>query len=656
MRHSLLPALAALIAAATYGCGSSSDGDDDDNLQPFDVVTVPFGVAAAAPIVADGPWMAFLASEASTGATDFNGDGDAIDAVAVRVNTTGKAWTNLDVAAQAIAFANRTLFLVVSEAADGKNWNLDPDTDDLVLLYHAPGDPEPTFLAELSQTATTPMVEVDDSVFFVSATTVPMLTGETNLLRADVDTSGGVPTMPVMVTTSIVDPNGDGVSVDLLGAADGLVFLAIDETVDGELNADGDALDLSVLALLDGVGDVTMIHGTGTAVDPTAPFDALETQDGWTVAWLVNELDQGVNLNEFIAGVTFPLDWQPTNCAGFEDADMDDDVLHWGVFSDFAGITPVNTGLVGSVGPEQYVYIHPDEFVGVVSLESDEGSGGGCNLNGVPGGDTDTNDRIFRWVDASDDTAPVLPVTDPNQLVALVATVPGLYGDSTGGVVAFDGFWAALVDEAADGRDHDNDAGTDNLVIGANNPNNAGNGWNFLHGTQDNPVSATWLAADAQNGSRFLVAFDEGLGGLDLNLDGDDNDSVPTFPHSLNGTVLEFPGFGVAVPQSNAGIVTAKGVGYYRVSETAEDNTDVNEDGDDDDYVLQRIGLSTNDLPTYMGTLNNEDMPAVIFETGATPQFGAFLYDEKMVSSGNKQDLNDDGDGDDFVLRYFRLP
>ena len=203
-------------------------------------------------------------------------------------------------------------------------------------------------------------------------------------------------------------------------------------------------------------------------------------------------------------------------------------------------------------------------------------------------------------------------------------------------------------------RDHDGDAGDDNVLVAAHNPTNVGTGWNFDHGSQNaGPVNVTWMARDPQNATRFLAALSEDVIDIDLNNDGDKFDSVPTFPTSHNGTILKFPGYGIAVDASNAGIVGARGVGFYRLSENDEQE-DWNGDGDMADAVLQRIGLTTNDLPTLMGTLNNEDLPAVSFEVG-TPQFGALLFQETLQGVAGK-DLNGDGDATDFVVRYFRMP
>ena len=61
---------------------------DDDESNNFVTRTLSQSVAAASPIAVTDQYMAFPASEATTGAggTDFNGDGDLIDGVMTVLN------------------------------------------------------------------------------------------------------------------------------------------------------------------------------------------------------------------------------------------------------------------------------------------------------------------------------------------------------------------------------------------------------------------------------------------------------------------------------------------------------------------------------------------------------------------------------------------
>ena len=646
-RRVLLPTLLALAACA----GSSSDSEDDD--ESFVVKTTKQGVASTTPIHLAGKWLAYLASEASTGAggTDFNGDLDTSDAIAIRVNTKNGKQTPLNVAVESMAFVGPVLFMAVNEADDGFDWSGDTVLDDRVLLYNEPGDPAVTWLpgALLHPTAARPMVAVGDRLFFV-ADTPPTVLGDTDLFMTKVTSP---PTAPVRVTTGIVDPvNNDGVSVEILDEDDGIVFLTMNEAVDGELNGDGEAFDTTVLAILDGTADGTEVISTGLSVESAADVSALSTGSDWIVAFLVDETDQGTSLND--RGLFDPA-WEVPSClVGLPDLDLTDNVLHWLLYSDFvAGGSVVNTGLVGTPTAGEYVYIHPDEFVGVVSLEDDHGLTA-CDLNA----DGDDLDQVFRWVDASDPTADPLPVTDSTKLLALAATIPGA-ADSTGGVVVVSNLWAVLVDEAAEGNDdHDGDGddGNNVLLIATHNPSNLGQTWNFDHGTTNpGPVSVTWMADDTRNDDRFLAALSETLAQQDFNGDGDMLDSVPTFPEKVPGSSpprLAFPGVGFAVDPTNAGIVVAKNTAFYRLSEADEGATDINDDGDANDFLLNRVGLGGG-FPVNMGILNNQDTPAGVFALSGV-QAGAYIAQETLIGATGK-DINGDGDAMDFVVRYFRI-
>lgn len=641
-----------LLVLAACGSSSSDSGDPDGT---FVVRTTSQGVASSTPLVIDDHWLAYLADESTTGAggTDFNGDTDKIDQVPVRVNTASGAQTVLGVATEAIAFANRTLFLVVSEVDDGTIWNGDAALDDDVLLYHKPGDATPTFLATLAGSVDTPIVAVGDRLYFVAddpaAAGGAVADGLSNLFYVSVDVAGGDPSAPVQVAESVGDL-GDGVEVEPLAWEGGILFLTVDEGVDGELNGDADSGD-DILVLLNTDAMTGEVLSTDLAVDRDGDVAALQRQGDYWIAFLVDEAAQSQNLND--GDGLFGANWDPENCAGVDDDDQDDYILHWLLYTDFVGSgNVVNTGLVGNVGAGEYVYVHQQEFVGVVSYESEFGPAG-CDLND----DGDVNDRIFRWVDASDPNAAVLPVKEVAKLVALPTNVPGSSDDSTGGVVAVSNLWVVIVDEAQDGRDYNGDimgdAGylTDQWVL-AHVPANVGQGWNADHGTGvPGPVGVTWMADDPRNEDRFLAAISEAALDQDFNGDGDKLDSVPTFPSKVSGSTLTFPGIGEAVEQANAGLVTASGIAYYRVSEADEDR-DLNKDGDKTDQMLQRVGIASGG-PVTMSTLGNFDGPAAVLGPDKA-QVGAFLVQEAQFGPAGT-DLNKDGDATDVVVRYFRL-
>ena len=637
-----------------FAVGCSAAKDESKPAATFQIRNTPDGVAPSTPLLIDGPWLAYLASESASGNTDMNGDGDMSDAIAVRINTGSQGRTMLGVATRSMVYLNATLFLVVSEADDKKIWNGDGDMNDLVLLYVESAATTPTFFATLDPAAAT-VVAVDDRLVYVDPA-APVAEFATNLMSTTVSTPGAIPDMPVPVTSTIDDAADDGVSLSIWRVDDGMLFLTMDETVDGDLNGDGNPNDTTVLALYDGGDVAAQVTSVGKAVDPLSNVTVLRDGTDWTVAFLVNEQGEEANLND---PLLFDPTWQPFNCAFAADADMDDDVLHWLLYSDFLA-TPANvrnTGLVGRALQSDKLYLMESAgrvFAGVVSLESDEGSGAGCDLNG----DSTWNDLIFRWVEASDPLATPLPEAGEDKMLALATTIPGFYGPSSGGVIPMDAVWVVLVDEAADGHNHDGDAGTDNLLLAAIVPSNPVGNWNFNHGTSNpGPVSVTWMADNLTESNSFVAALDEDVLGSDLNFDGDEIDSVPTFPELSSANILKFPGYGVAVKEDDAGVTTARGLGFFRVSEKHNNlgggvGIDLNGDGDDNDYVLYRIARAPNASPIYMGTLNSLPIPSITFETEGVPLVGAFLYDEAAA----KVDLNKDGLANDLVVRYFRFP
>jgi hypothetical protein len=641
-----------LFLAPLLVLGGGCTTAEDDAGPTFVLKNTPDGVAASTPLLADGFLLAYLASEGSSGGTDLNGDGDKIDAIAIRVNTSSGSRHQLGVACKAMAFLNRTLFLVVSESADGKDWNGDTDSVDTVLLYVESAATTPTFYAELDGSHATAMAVVGARLLFATAT-APVAEFETNLMSTRVSSAGAAPDAAAAVTSTILDSDSDGVSLALWKVADGMAFLTMDETVDGDLNGDADALDTAVLALIDGDA-AAQVTTTGLAVDTAGPVEALADSGDWTVAFLVDETDQGVNLNDPKLKELDPA-WQHPNCVAVPDADLDDQVLHWCLYSDLLATGKVvNTGLVGGGDPTEFVYIMKSgaqTFVACVSRESDEGTGPGCDLNG----DLDQGDRVFRWVDATDPSAAALPVNDDAKLHAVADAVPGFNGDSTGGVVALDPLWVILVDEAADGRDHDGDP-ADNRLIAALVPALVGENWNFDHGSSDaGPVSVTWMARNARTRTSFVAALSEASLGSDLNGDGDQADSVPTFPERFSGNTLSFPGVGIACDADDAGIVSGAGVGFFRLSEAEDGNNDYNDDGDTNDFLLARLHMSTGDSPALMGGLNTLSVPAVSLAESGAPKFGALLFQEDQ-NGATGHDLNGDGDANDFVVRYFRFP
>ncbi|MCP5021280.1 MAG: hypothetical protein GY930_05850 [bacterium] len=616
---------------------------DDDEGNSFVAKTLAHSVAASSPIAVSDQYMAFPASEATTGAggTDFNGDGDFIDGVITVVNLgtdavvqTGAA-LNPGVGDEGLAWVNGVLFFVVSESADGTDWNTDSDMVDDVLVYWHAGNATATFYDTLSGTS---IFESNGELFYESDTAAVALR-DSDLYAADVPTAASAPSAPRLIQTSLVDPGGNGIDVSLLGESNGVLWMTVSEVLEsGNLNGDGDALDTRVLALMGtGSGGVIQVVPQTLRTD-AATVEVLTDGADRMVAYFVDEITMGANLND---PLLFAGAWKPSQCVGHEDADTLDEVLHWLNLTDFTTgpvvNAPTNTGLVGG----GQIYSLGAQWLAVVTDESDEGT---CDLNN----DGDTADEVLRWVET---TAAPLPVTDDTKIIALDTTTAG----GSGGVIALNGdLWVALVDEAADSNDYDGDPGSDKEFLGVLDPNLSGTAWNFDQGSATF-IQVSWMAQDPALDFRFLAAMRESSTGIDRNSDGDITDSIPTFPvEGGNPRELDFPGVSVAVERNNAGMTTHGNYGYYRISE-ADQRFDYNLDGDESDTILQRVDLTGGSQATSMGVLDNLNRDSVMVGRGTNPQGVVWLAPENMEGAAGT-DLNGDGDALDLVVRYARLP
>ncbi|MDP6988041.1 MAG: hypothetical protein QF903_01015 [Planctomycetota bacterium] len=619
-----------LVLASTallFACSSGSDEDPLDITQ----LTATQALLPSSTVVVSAERIAFLADEETTAVdgTDFNGDGDTLDAIPVAVDSRTGEEVALNVAARDLAWVGEELFVVTDEADDEADWDADGDTDDRVLLHWSP-TAELSFVATLATGGARQILAVDDDLLFLA---------RAEALAGPLESSLGVVhhDSPTVVRDVLTTDTLGELSPELLGADEGLVFLALDELGEGrDLNGDGDADDGRVLALLDGTGDVAVgyvfhLRNTELALpsSPATPLRASATGDhDWLVGFLVDEADQGgTNLND---PLLFTVAWQPDQCVGEEDADADDEVLF---FLDFAawdadpmGSPAANTGLVGS----RRIAIVGD-FLATVSPEADEGT---CSLND----DGDPDDDVLRWVRAS---TPVAPPTSAADLLA-VAAIPG----GSWGVAELEGRLVVTVDEAADGRNHDDEEDVDRDLVAWLSPS-AGGPFVFDHepGSGEVYATATWMG-EQHDRERLGVAFGEEPSG-DINEDGDSSDSVPTFARFEDSPQeLLFPGFAVAVDHDNAGIEVQNGWAFYRVSE-AEDSTDWNGDGDTFDSLLWRTQLSSG-LTHVLSVLNTEDAPAVVTQDRDGADVSVWLVNEAQAG-----DANGDGRADGYALRYF---
>lgn len=617
-----------IFAACSSGSSSSSS---------FTIRSTQQSVAASTTVVIAGRNLAYLADEATTGAggTDFNGDGDKIDSIAVAVDMGTHVETVLNVAAQRLAWIGSELYLVVDEADDEVDWNTDLDTTDLVLLHW---------------NATTPLEFVDE----IGSSGLQMVAIGTNLFyTASVTPAGALASnvkvisssAPLVATAIPTTDAVDDLSPEIIAEEEGLIFLALDETSEGrDLNGDADSTDTHVLALLDGSVVTGVIRNVALALpSDSGPFRARKvTTSDWQVGFLVSESDQGsTNFNNVAAG--FSASWVPSQCTT-ADTDPADSVLF---FLQFAAwntnpltSAPRNTGLVG----EDRIAI-ANGFIATISREADAGP---CDLNG----DGDTSDHVVRWTQIVASPAPILPLNTAANIRALF-DVPG----GTHGLAELDGRFVISVSESEDDVDINGGGQTLNL-LGWLSPSTSAAAWDFTHGSAPTSfVGASWMAEQPDR-TRLDVALEERVNNVNINAhtpaivgeDTDAGDSVPTFADFVGSSTLSFPGVAIAVDEDNSGIVIARGFGFYRVSE-AEDSRDWNNDGDETDFVLWRTSLSQG-TSTYMGISNSLSRAAITVNLRENPSGGAYFALESQQGVGGI-DLNGDGDTNDYVVRYF---
>lgn len=643
----LVPALlvpAALLAACS---GSSSDSD-----RSFVVRSTSHTVDGTTPVIVAGAWAVFFSDENFLGpaGTDLNGDGDTADDVAVAVDLRRGREFLLGAAADDAAVIGNEIYLDVDEAEDDVDWDLDGMADDRVLLHWTRSTDTLVYVDTLSpQAGTTAVLAVEDRLYYASAT-APAGVDETSLRRIE----RADPLVPVIVGN---EAGAGNLSPALLGEAEGLLLLTLDETVEGvDLNGDGDMTDASVLALLDATDEAARVKSVELAIfGPGAPFAARRTSgtsttSDWLVAFLVDEAAQGANLNDQALFTQMLL---PDSCVGTPDMDMVDQVLHYLEFQAFlAGTaTPVNTGLAGM---DRVLAV--DGAVATLSPETDAN----CDLNE----DTDTADVMARWVRTQ---LPVQPPRDPSLLLAIETALPG----GAMGLASLGDRIVAVVSETQDDRNHDGKAQEHELVAWLD-PTRANPTWTFAHqsgsvashgtgvfdsmGDSEPYAGASWMGVE--EAERLPIAFLEevpgtnpDVGPLNTNLscnfvmkDTDVTDALPTWCDFEPGPTLDFDGVGYAVVPNNAGIVVTEGQVFFRVSEML-DNVDYDGDGTKTDVILMRNPRGTCQ-PRPMAVCSTIAGP-VVFTDGR--RGAAFLASEGPTG----RDLNGDGDQNDLVLRYF---
>jgi hypothetical protein len=646
-------AVSACTAVALCVTACTQNNSSSDTLF-FEAMSTKQAVTASTILRIQERWLAYLADEASTGAlgTDWNGDGDTADQIAVLVNMASRTTVVLDTSADDIAIIGTQVYLVTDEAKDNKDWNLDGDTlapDDLVLLHvngNGAGPGQVTYVATLSRAGTGPRIlATDNKLFFEDIPSAPLVAPQTTLEYV----TNSSPTTPVRILDADLTQTA---APHLMALDEGLLFTTLDENTEGrDVNNDGDTTDSFCLALVDTTVTTPKVREVGLAVaSATSPVRAFDRGTGdWVVSFLVDEAAQGgVSLNN-ANNFTVVTGWRPTQCTGAVDTDASDQVLHYLVYKAWVAGTvpaqPINTGFAGA-DRILTVLRGGATYVATIVPEGDDGNCTGTSLNG----DGDQLDRVLRWFKVVNVLGQSDVFGDVTGLIA-IANVPG----GTFGISDLDGKFLVVCDEAADSRNHDAQP-ADHQVIGWLDPADGATAtWEFDDGTGAGvqATGASWMA-DQPDRERLLVAFEESVFGLPINSsDNDLNDSVPTLGRfdPTNPVDMDFPGIAVAMSSNNAGMAIVHGSCFFRVDEAA-DNRNWNGDSDKSDKVLFRTSVSSLSGTIFVSTLNSLNRPAVEFGTSPQSDVGAaFIADE----SQQNKDFNADGDTDDFVVRWMRI-
>ncbi|MEQ1894216.1 MAG: hypothetical protein ABL998_16870 [Planctomycetota bacterium] len=633
----------ALTASLCLAACGSGGGDGSS----FEINTTDSAAVPSAPLVVAGDWLIYFASEGFSGpaGTDFNGDGDTLDQVAVAVNLASGVETNLGVAARGATALGSEVFLAVDEADGNTDFDTGPATK-VLLHWNALVGVE--FVDELLDVAR-PLLPTNGRLYYASAATPAG--DETNLRTL----TAAAPTTPVVIENEI---GGGTLVAELLEQQAGLLFCKLDESDNGaDQNGDGDTNDDHVLALLDTTDAAGRLKSTALAMaDDDAPLAAdLIAAGDWLVAFLVDETAQdGTNFND---QTLFAQPLLTENC-GVSDADALDQVLFFLEYADFlsGAAQPVNTGLAGHDRVLAF-----DGFVATISDESEAS----CNLNAATG-DADTSDHVARWVEA---VLPISPARLSAQMHALATATPG----GSFGLSVLSDRLIAVVDEDADSSNLDGKV-LEHELVGWLDPSVSTPAWDFSHqsstrshgtgifdsdGDSEPFAGTSWMAAEAVGGRLGLVFLEEvpgtntNVGSLNTNVncapvakDSDKTDGLPVWADFESGPTLDFDGMGYAVDKANAGIELVDNFAFFRVSES-DDNRDYNADGQINDIVLFRNPLTTCG-PVPMATSSLVAGQAI--ETDGV-RGAAFLSSETQADV----DFNGDGDKTDLVARWFKL-
>jgi len=552
------------------------------------VEIINVGVDASLGFEIQGDFVAIRTSEARSGNTDLNGDGDAADFVLQVFDwSTGLVRNSGLEASGGFRMSDRYIAFTVLESRQG-GADLNGDGDALDLVQHV-FDAETGVVTNLGLATSTFRIEGDLLAF----TVIESAQGASDR-NGDGDSKDGV--------LHLYRPSSGTLTNVGLDAAGGFVSngthaaFAVSESNQGgaDRNGDGDALD-TVLHLVDGSSGAAANLGFATL--------SLQFQlDSNLVAFVVRESSQG---NQSLNG----------------DSDVNDNVLH---LYDIAAMTTSNLGRAAT------------SFKlagGVVAFAQPESAQGAADANG----DGDVFDDVLHYFEAASST-----------MTNLSSAVEGFQLDAAHLAFGVREFRQAAADLNGDGDTadlvlhlHDIAAsstvnlGTDAtlgfkldgetlLAFGAWEP---GQGAGDLNGDGDisdyvlhvyDIISGNLINLEVDPSGGFqsfqldgkTLTFgvqEQAQGATDLNLDGDTADIVLHYFQAGAGSIVNL-GFDVS-----AGHQVRSDRIAFGVTEARQGLTDLNGDGDTGDVVLHVADLRPDDprsrIEALIALVRSMDLP-----------------------------------------------
>ena len=538
----------------------------------------------------DGNLVAFLVSEHGQGNTDLNNDGgnDPFDGVYDHVlhiydHSTGIT-TNLELVAESTSIDGNLVAFLVSEHGqgntdlnnDGDNGNqYDDYSDDYAFHVYDHSTGVITNLELVSNVPTAAIVNGNLVVFAVNE----LNNGDQDL---DGSNSGSDDVLHVYDHSTGIITNLR-LAVSLLfndSLVDNLVWLEAYENDQVDLNGDGDTED-SVLHIYDlSTGVITNL---GLSV---AGFNNPVSEDNLIALWVVEYMQGNIDLNG--------------------DGDTQDPVLH--MYERSTGeIT--NLGLVGSG-------LRVDD--NLIVLMVDERNHGNTDLNG----DGDTEDRVLHVYDYS--------TGETTNLELATGFTGGFKFSFATHSVNEDLVIFHVHEDDQENTDLNGDGDTEDRVLHV-----------YDHSTGVTANLELTVRASALDGSIVTFSLDENdQGNTDLNGDGDTTDSVLHVYDPSTGVTTNL---GLSVTGFHNSVIDVNLIVIF-VSESNQGNTDLNNDGDHDDSIAHIYDPSTGEI-TNLGL----DSSYPLFSDN---KLLGFLVSE--YAQGNT-DLNGDGDTEDFVLHLIEL-